>query len=191
MARVLRRRRFFVEKWNSALVVHYVRSADNPANEPSRRKYEGEVRLRPALFDLLWAASGPHDVDVMASQANRMETPTGRPLPHVSKGLDAGSRGTNFSSGQHGRDSDTGCRERVWVNPPFVMIRAVVRWLKDCRAEGVLVTRTGPNPKPAWQIDLELHSDRVWVIPTPNSEGRRPGSLDLGMWHRSHGRGRS
>ena len=172
----------FVEKWNSVLVVHYVRSADNPADAPSRRRYEGEVRLRPAIFNLLWAVSGPYDLDGMASQANRMEMPTGRPLAYMSKGLDAGSRGTNFFSGQYGRDSDTGERERVWVNPPFVMIRAVVRWLKDCRAGGVLVTRAGPHPKPAWQIDLELHSDRVWLIPSPNSEGRRPGSLDGGAW---------
>ena len=172
----------FIEKWNSILVVHYVRSADNPADAPSRRKHEGEVRLRPAMFNLLWAVCGPFDLDGMASQANRMETPTGRPLPCLSKGLDAGSRGTNFFSGQHGRDPATGERERVWVNPPFVMIRAAVRWLKDCRAGGVLVTRTGPNPKPAWQIDLELHSDRVWVIPSPNSEGRRPGSLEGGAW---------
>ena len=171
----------YVERWGSILMPHYVPSAENPADEPSRLKYEGEIRLKPEIFDALWAVSGPYDVDGMASQANRVVAPGGAPLPYMSKGLDSGSRGINFFSGAYGRD-ENGLRERVYVNPPFVMTRAVVRWLKANRAAGVAVVRAEKAPKPAWQVDLEVHSDRVWRLASPNSEGRRPGSEEGGVW---------
>ena len=51
-----------------------VPSAENPADEPSRLKHGGEIRLKPEIFDV----SGPRDVDGVASQANRVVGGFGR-----------------------------------------------------------------------------------------------------------------
>ena len=74
----------------------------------------------------------------------------------------------NFFGKDHGRGLD-GHRERLCVNPPFVMQRSV---LKRCRAEGVVLVKNYEPPWPAWLVELSRYTTRSWVLRSPHSEVR-------------------
>ena len=161
----------YMWKWNTRERVYYVNTLVNPADEPSRQGFKGETRLMSSVFRSLWAAAGGFDLDAMASCANRQSDPTGRPLPFISFGPDPESRSMNFFGKDHGR-SPNGHRERLYVNPPFVMQRAVIQWSKRCRAEGVVLVKNYPTPWPAWRVELSRHTTRGWLLRAPHSEVR-------------------
>ena len=83
-------------KWNVRARVHCVNTKVNPADEPSRRKYKGEIQLERHVFDSLWIEAGGFDIDAMASAANCQRTPGGAVLPFISLGPDPESRSVNF-----------------------------------------------------------------------------------------------
>ena len=178
--------RHYLHKWNARANVYYVKSAENPADAPSRgqsgagaagtaqgaRPFAGEIRLLAGVFGALWREAGPFDVDAMASAANRQVVPDGDALPFISLGPDPESRSMNFFATRHGRDSH-GVRERLCVNPPFVLQRAVVQWLKQCRGAGLLVIRNCAQPWPPWRVELARYTTRRWAVSVPHSEARR------------------
>ena len=179
--------RHHLHKWNARANIFYVKSAENPADAPSRgqsgagatgvmqgaRPFAGEVRLLNGVFDALWEEAGPFDVDAMASAANRQAVPSGTALPFTSLGPDPESRSINFFATRHGRNAH-GERERLCVNPPFVLQRAAVQWLKECRSAGLTVIKSHAQPWPPWRVGLARHATRRWLVPVPHSEGRRP-----------------
>ena len=179
--------RHHLHKWNAWANIFYVKSAENPADAPSRgqsgagaagvmqgaRPFAGEVRLLNGVFDALWEEAGPFDVDAMASAANRQAVPSGTALPFTSLGPDPESRSINFFATRHGRNAH-GERERLCVNPPFVLQRAAVQWLKECRSAGLTVIKSHAQPWPPWRVELARHATRRWLVPVPHSEGRRP-----------------
>ena len=158
-------------KWNTRERVYYVNTLDNPADDPSRQGFKGETRLLRSVFRSLWTVAGGFDLDAMASCANRQSDPTGSPLPFISLGPDPESRSINFFGKGHGR-SPAGHRERPHVNPPFVMQRAVIQWLKRCRAEGLVLVKNCEPPWPAWLVELSRYTSRSWVLRSPHSEVR-------------------
>ena len=164
--------RHYMWKWNVRARVHYVNTLVNPADEPSRRKHAGEMRLQQPVFDCLWAVSGGFDVDAMASAANRQSVPGGDALPFISLGPDPEGRSVNFFAARHGRNPE-GRRERLYVNPPFAMQRATVQWLKRCGSVGVLLIKQHPPPWPSWRVELGRYTRRSWIVRSPHSESRR------------------
>ena len=179
--------RHYLHKWNARANIIYVKSAENPADAPSRgqsgagaagamqgaRPFAGEIRLLNSVFNTLWAEAGPFDVDAMASAANRQAVPGGAALPFISLGPDPESRSLNFFATRHGRNA-RGERERLYVNPPFVLQRAAVQWLKECRSAGLMIIKSHAQPWPPWRVELARHTTRRWLVPVPHSEGRRP-----------------
>ena len=163
----------YMAKWNCHASVHYVDTLLNPADEGSRLTCKGEVHLLDAIFHALWDACGPFDVDGFASLATRQTRPDGSALPCVSRTYDPESRSINFLAQDWGRGS-TGRRERLYLNPPFVMGRAAVRWAARHRAFGVMIVPTAPAPLPAWRALLARHAVRRWLLPTPHSAKRLP-----------------
>ena len=163
----------FMAKWNCHATFQYVHTLLNPADEGSRLLYKGEVRLLSAVFLALWRACGPFDVDGFASLATRQTGPDGSALPYVSRTYDPESRSINFLAQDWGRDS-AGRRERLYLNPPFVMGRSAVRWAAHHRAHGVVVVPVLAPPLPAWRELLSRHTTRCWLLPTPHSEKRQP-----------------
>ena len=161
----------YMWKWNTRERVYYVNTLVNPADEPSRQGFKGETRLMSSVFRSLWATAGGFDLDAMASCANRQSDPTGQPLPFISLGPDPESRSMNFFGKDHGRGLD-GHRERLYVNPPFVMQRSVIQWLKRCRAAGVVLVKNYAPPWPAWLVELSRYTTRSWVLRAPHSEVR-------------------
>ena len=77
----------------------------------------------------------------------------------------------NFFGKDHGRGPD-GHRERLHVNPPFVMQRSVIQWLKRCRAGGLVLVKNYEPPWPAWLVELSRCTSRSWVLRSPHSEVR-------------------
>jgi hypothetical protein len=170
----------FFWKWNVVATFTHVASADNPADEPSRLKYEHEIRLRSEIFNALFLVSGPFDVDAMASFATCPRHPlTREKLPYVSRALDLDSRSINFFSVNWGQVLKTGERERVYVNPPFVMVGAVVSWLQQTKARGVCLVPHTAVPWPLWKHQLVRHASRCWKLPFPHSERRTPAGLEV------------
>ena len=161
----------YMWKWNTRERVCYVNTLVNPADEPSRQGFKGETRLLRPVFRSLWAVAGGFDLDAMASCANRQSDPTGHPLPFISLGPDPKSRGMNFFGKDHGRGVN-GHRERLHVNPPFVMQRSVIQWLKRCRAGGVVLVKSYEPPWPAWLVELSCCTTRSWILRSPHSEVR-------------------
>ena len=49
--------------------MEYVRSARNPADEPSQRKFRDEWRLCSPLFNKIEGIFGAHSVDMFASRS--------------------------------------------------------------------------------------------------------------------------
>ena len=172
--------RHYLWKWNTSASYHYVNTAENPADEPSRLQYEGEIRLIKPLFNMLWAEHRGFDVDAMASEANRQHRPDGEGLPYISKGPDPESRSINVFNERFGRKDDRD-RERVYINPPFVLTRAVIWWMKECRSTGVAVVKDCAQPWPAWRHELANHSEKCWKLAVPHSEGRRGGLIKGGF----------
>ena len=162
----------FIESWNCTGHFYHIASALNPADEDSRKLYPGEIRLDRQLFLRLWEQSGPFDVDCFASEATQQHCPRGDPVPYISRTNDAASRAINFFA-QHW-DRTPPERERLYLNPPFVLAPAVVRVLRRGRAHGVILVPAAPHPLPAWMLLLTRYSARQWILPPPHSTARRP-----------------
>ena len=162
----------FIESWNCTGHFYHIASALNPADEDSRKLCPGEIRLCRQLFLRLWEQSGPFDVDCFASEATQQHCPRGDPVPHISRTYDAASRAINFFA-QHW-DRTPSERERLCLNPPFVLAPAVVRVLRRGRAHGVILVPAAPHPLPAWMLLLTRYSVRQWILPPPHGTARRP-----------------
>ena len=162
----------FLDSWNCTGHFHHIASALNPADDDSRKLYSGEICLHRRLFLGLWERCGPFDVDCFASEATRQYRPDGTPLPYISRTYDVASRAINFFS--QSWDRTPADRERLYLNPPFVLTPVVIRVLCQSRAHGVILTQELPHPLPAWCLLLERHTVRRWRLPPPHSKARRP-----------------
>jgi hypothetical protein len=133
--------------------VGWVASADNPSDEPSRIIDRGDYRLRSDIFHWLDAHSefgSRHPcvgftIDWMASHRNAQCTRRGR-LPFYSRYFDISSAGVDFFAQQlmHRYRCVNG-----YINPPWVLMQAVVDYLKESRARGTLIVPQ-QIPPPAW-----------------------------------------
>jgi hypothetical protein len=146
------------DQWNTLATFDHVRSADNGADEPSRGLLWRSLRLQPSEFHRLWRLWGPFDLDAMSSVACEQYGPLGEIIPYLSRSLDPRASGIGVFAHDVSKlinlngttESDPGQRCRVYVNPPFVMLPAVLRHLQDCGAAGVLVLPAYPEPVPSW-----------------------------------------
>jgi hypothetical protein len=67
---------------NCELKLHYVPSAANPADTPSRLLSANDAMLAPELWDRVQALYGPHSFDLMALDSNVQKDTAGEPLRH-------------------------------------------------------------------------------------------------------------
>ena len=129
-----------------SLEVHYIRSADNPADAPSRARDRDDWMLHPELFrwfDRNWHG---HDVDRFASATNAQVPVFNSRWPSPGcVGVDA------FAEDWNGVTS--------WINPPWGVLGRVVAKLRD--SPGAAATVVAPFwPSAVWWPGLvELASE--------------------------------
>ena len=117
----------YLSQLNCDLKLLYVKSADNPADAPSRRISDSDARLTLSSWTLVEAWFGPHSFDLMALDSNCMTDREGRLLPHYTPWPLPESSGVKVFS-QH----LTG-KENYYVFPPFNMVGVILSFLlHDC-----------------------------------------------------------
>ena len=138
LVEVLRELFLFCVDLNVDLRLHWVPSASNPADAPSRVLSHGDCALAPALRLKVWNWGGPFHFDLMALPSNVFQIPGHSPLPFFSPFPVAGSAGVDLFSQQLPQG-------RLWCFPPHVMIRAVIGLLDEVGGRWVaLILPVGP-----------------------------------------------
>lgn len=136
--------------------VDYVPSKENPADAPSRTIDTGDHRLNPRLFQLLnnhpsFGCSWPFigfTADWMASGRNAQRYPnTDHPLPFFSRFFEPGSAGCDFFAQL--LNTACGVPQNGYINPPWVLIPAVISYLREAEARGTIIVPE-MHPAPAW-----------------------------------------
>ncbi|MES9882072.1 MAG: reverse transcriptase domain-containing protein, partial [Sedimenticola sp.] len=84
-----------VARTNTNLHLKYIRSADNPADRPSRAISFTECMLHDRTWSRVETAFGPHTVDLMAIDSNVMRSPHGTPLRHFTPAPAPNTNGVN------------------------------------------------------------------------------------------------
>lgn len=74
-----------VWKLNVDLKLHYVPSAENLADAPSRNISYTDCMLQETIWQVVDEMYGPHTVDLMATDANVMMSTSGLPLRHFTQ----------------------------------------------------------------------------------------------------------
>ncbi len=113
---------------NCDMKLIYIKSADNPADEPSRRLSLADAMLSPTQWSFLEQKFGPHTFDMMSLDSNAMKDKNGHVLPHYTPWPLPDSSGVNVLSQVL---SDT---ENYYCFPPFCMVDAVIGFLlNECK----------------------------------------------------------
>ena len=148
---------------------HYVPTADNPADEPSRDRVNYEYRLSVATRKIVWARHGPFSLDWMASMGTKLTDPIGKDVPYYSRSMDPGSIGVNVFANDVARDTE-GKRHNGYCYPPFVMLDAVVAYAMRSKARLVLIHPPVPEPRPSWAQCLR--GGQTMSLPLGSAEKR-------------------
>jgi hypothetical protein len=167
---------------NCDLALKYIRSAENPADAPSRRLSLQDAHLSSGTWDILQSRWGPYTFDLMSLDSNVMCDLKGNPLPHYTPYPLPNSAGVNVLSQSLSADQNYYCF------PPFCMLGPVVAFLlQECPSD-IKVTLVVPrmNPLPAWWPALVHRSKdsivlgklgNVHVIEAPGAQGFMPHKL--------------
>ena len=156
---------------------------------PSRdEKYNG-VRLKPELFRHLskYVPSGQAFTHDLFGSWATAHVPLGwedlpepdRYLPYFSRGPDPGSAGVNCFA-QDVRECEGGGEMFGFANPPLVLARAAVAFVRESRARALFVLSPPSGVAPPWWTEMVVGDRLVWECPLPemNSEFRD----SLGTW---------
>ncbi|VDI64552.1 Hypothetical predicted protein, partial [Mytilus galloprovincialis] len=73
---------YFTHEFNISLHVHFIASADNPADKESRRMSKADAKLSDEYWRFVEDKFGPHSIDLMALDSNVMLDSNGQPLKH-------------------------------------------------------------------------------------------------------------
>jgi hypothetical protein len=159
----------FELKWQMESTFHYVRSADNPADAPSRDVARVEQRLSQAVRDMLWQKHGPFTLDWMASHVTALRDPDGKRIEYYSRDVDPFCTGVNVLANNVTTHVD-GSPVDGYCYPPFVMLDAITKYGEAEEASVLLVHPRIYEPKPAWALRLLGFYTRA--LPELSSESR-------------------
>ena len=108
---------------NISLRLHYVPSASNPADFPSRAISKFDATLTAEVWFRVENLFGPHGFDLMAIDSNAMRDRHGNSLPHFTPYPSPNSSGVNVFSQSIDKSVN------VYVFPPFHLISALLSFL--------------------------------------------------------------
>eukprot|EP00794_Sanderia_malayensis_P015556 gene15556-biopygen13268 len=127
---------------NTTWELHYVPSQAQAADTPSRFRSDIDCCLSDATWRQVDSVFGPHTFDLMAIPSNVRHDRSGRALKFFSPVPCPSAEGLNIFA-QALDPSET-----YYVFPPFVLIGALLRFLKG---SGCLVTMTGAQIPRLWK----------------------------------------
>ncbi len=128
---------------NVDLHLFYIRSADNPADLPSRSLSWADVRLDSEVWERVDQQFGPHTVDLMASDTNAMRR-KGVAIRHFSPCPMPQSARVNVFSQDLSKESCPYCY------PPICLIGAFLSYLRESRAQSCTLVVPDLVPRPCW-----------------------------------------
>lgn len=165
---------------NTRIQLHYIPSAFNPADSPSRRlQHQIEWRLAHHYFQHLNQLWGPHHVDLFASHLNHQ-------LPkYVSWKWDPLAMATDAMS------LDWSNLGRLYICPPWNLLPLIIQRLRDQHPPATLITPWWPSA--IWFPTLQAMSTcrplkipRSAVLPPPDQEANvlhKNPHWSLTAWH--------
>ncbi|KAK3753769.1 hypothetical protein QZH41_003888 [Actinostola sp. cb2023] len=185
---------------NVAISLQYVKSADNPADAPSRRLSPLDCALAPRLWSTVQQMfGGPkgHTCDLMALDSNAQCDHNGDPLPHIAPAPTPKAMGVNVFA-HHISWVEGSVFENCYVFPPFQLIGPVLKFLREQKARCTIVV-PDRYPRPYWwpilqsQCSSELRLAQqgdVDVLRRPSKDGfvdYGPVPWDLWAFRSLHG----
>ena len=183
LVEVLRELFLFCVDLNVDLRLHWIPTADNPADAPSRVLSRSDSMLAPFLRWRVWSWCGPFHFDLMALPSNAFCLPGYPPLPFFSPFPIVGSAGVDVFAQRLPQGL-------LWCYPPFVMISSVIGLLEEVGGVSVVfVLPVGLPSVSSWfprlspfilgQLPLASSCDRGVVL-FPSRDGFSPNFSPLG-----------
>lgn len=164
LARILKSIFKVVTEVNVDLNLHYVPSAKNPADAPSRSLSWADAMLGEEAWSRVEQAFGPHSVDLMATDTNAM-CRDGVPLKHFTPHPTPHSAGTNLFA------QDLSQAARPYCYPPICLIGPLLRYLRESGVECCTVVVPDMSPRPVWWPELWHLSQNTIVLGQRGQKG--------------------
>ena len=139
-------------KLNVYLHLCYIRTNENPADEPSRRLSSMDCQLSEDLWQIIqkeFGGLGGHTFDLMALDSNAMKDGSGNSLPHFTPGPSPGYSGVNLFAQDLTRHAQGPAMRRPYVFPPLILVGPVLRFL-------------GSFKQPCTIVVLDVYPRRYW-----------------------------
>ena len=143
--------------------VDYVRSAANPADEPSRWRFSDEWQLEPAVFQWAVRELGACTIDLFASRNTAQLSRFGSPYRDAQATVEDA-----WSVPWKG--------ERAWINCDWDMLERVAQRLEEEPAASALIF-CPYFPVQSWYQRLAAIADRILVLPFDQDWVCRPQQL--------------
>lgn len=148
---VLKRLYEFTSDHNVELRIHYIPSAVNPADPPSRKLSASDTCLSNAAWRLVEQVLGPHGVDLMSLDSNCMQNSRGQPIRHFTPEPSPGSAGVNVFA------QDISKETNPYVFPPFILVGPLLRFLVSQNISRCTMVIPTLYPLPYWWPLLQAH----------------------------------
>lgn len=133
-----------VWKLNVDLKLHYVPSAENLADAPSRNISYTDCMLQQTIWQVVDEMYGPHTVDLMATDANVMMSTSGLPLRHFTQYPSPQTADVNVFA------QDVAIEKSPYVFPPFHLVFPVLCLLKEQKVKRCTIIVPIVHPRPVW-----------------------------------------
>ncbi|KAI8487678.1 hypothetical protein Bbelb_346710 [Branchiostoma belcheri] len=169
-------------RMNCALSMSYVRSADNPADMPSRSFSEVDMALTEDAWETLELKLGPHGIDCMAMPSNARLHNFIAPFPTRQ------ARAVDFFAQTFGKELAK--YGKGYVFPPVALVGQVFNHIKQCQYPCTLVAPCTSPVRYWWPILKATASKRVLVgrrgqagiVKMPSPVGWSPHCLEWDLW---------
>ena len=160
-------------KLNCDLRLQYIPSAQNPADEPSRRTSASDSTLSQKLWENIEVQYGPHTLDLMALDSNAQKDNKGSPLPHYTPYPLPGSAGVNALA------QSLSAKENYYCFPPICMTQSVIKFFQEADTRplrlSLVVAKTDPMPS-WWPLLLALSEPSLLAVKGDNDAVCMPSS---------------
>ena len=146
-------------RFNLALAISFVPSADNPADRPSRTLSDIDCMLSPLAWKAVQLAYGPHTFDLLALASNVQRDLHDRPLRFYAPFPNPGCSGVNIFA------QTISPSENAYAFPPFILLGPLLKFLSP---QPCPLTIIAPDlrPRPYWWPIVQHKSSSCFKLGT-------------------------